>query len=164
MRRTAFHVSAAPSFDHSSVPRMPKARSVTPEPTTTASCSANDAPELVVGDETALLRAEPLDRREHLSTPRLRHVEAELVCLDADRVEAALLAEDDRALGRHELRRVRLDRRRVVELAGHGAGLAPVEGVPGDRLPRLELVPRELADALGDGADAVETQVGVDAI
>ena len=77
---------------------------------------------------------------------------------------AALLAEHDRALGRDELGRVRLDRRRVVELARDRAALAPVERLAGHRLPRLELVAGQLADALGDRADPVEPEVRLDAV
>ena len=92
------------------------ARPLTPLPTTTASWSANERPELVVGDEPALLDAELLHRREHLGAALVGNVEPELVRLDPDRVEAALLAEHDRALRTDELGRVRLDRRRIVEL------------------------------------------------
>ena len=57
----------------------------------------------------------------------LRHVEPELLHLDPDRVEPALLAEDDPALLADELGRVRLDRGRIVELRRDGAGLAHEE-------------------------------------
>src|SRR4051794_8514836 len=67
-----------------------------PLPTTTASCSdIEDVSELVVGDEPVLLRAEGLHLREHLGPPLIGQVESEVLCLDADRVEPALLAEDD---------------------------------------------------------------------
>jgi hypothetical protein len=46
-----------------------------------------------------------------------------------------------------------------VELAGDGAALAPEEGLADERLPRLELVARELADPLRHLAGAVEAQV-----
>src|SRR5262249_10601665 len=141
-----------------------QARPLTPEPTTTASCSGNDLPKLVVGDEAALFGAELLHGVEHLGAALLGNVEPQLVRLDPDRVEPALLAEHDRAAGRDELRRVGLDRRRVVELARDGARLAPVEGVAGDRLPGLELVAGQLADALGDAADQVETETGLDPV
>src|SRR3954469_8758878 len=89
-----------------------------PLPTTTASCSdTGKLAELVVAHEAALARPELLDAREHLGIARFREVEPELLGLDPDRVEAALLAEHDPALRRHELGRVRLDRGRVVELA-----------------------------------------------
>src|SRR3989442_1086971 len=90
---------------------------LTPLPTMTASKSATrELPELVVGDEAALARAELLDAGQQLRPPLLGHVETELLHLDPDRVEAALLAEHDCALGADELGRVRLDRRRVVGL------------------------------------------------
>src|SRR6202008_2083708 len=109
---------------------------LTPLPTTTASKSLNcDLPELVVGDEAALLRAERLHLREHVRTPVLRQVDAALFRLDPDRVEPALLAEHDAPRRSHELRRVRLDRRRIVELGGDGARLAAEERLAGDRLP-----------------------------
>ena len=55
--------------------------------------------ELLVGDESALLGAAGLDRREQLALCVLGEVEPELGGLDADGVDAALLAEDDGALG-----------------------------------------------------------------
>src|SRR5581483_4588116 len=147
------------------------ARPFTPLPTTIASYVPrsdlelmDDGRELVVGDEPALLHPELLDGREHGRLPLLRDGEPELLRLDADRVEAALLAEHDRPGGRDELGRVRLDRRRVVELARDGAALAAVERVAGDRLPRLELVPGQLAHALRDRAHAVEAKVRLDAV
>jgi len=75
-----------------------------------------EAPELVVGDEAALLGAEPLHLRQQARPLVLRHVEGELGDLDPDRVDAALLAEDDPAVLADELRGIRLDRGRVVEL------------------------------------------------
>ena len=83
--------------------------------------------ELFVGHEPVVRRPELLDRREQLRVALLGHVEAELLGLDPDRVEAALLAEHDRARRGDELGRVGLDRRRVVELARDGAALAAVE-------------------------------------
>ena len=68
------------------------------------------------------------------------------------------------ALGRDELRRVRLDRRRVVELARDRAALAAVERLAGHRLPRLELVAGQLPHARRDRADQVEPQVRLDAV
>jgi hypothetical protein len=97
-------------------------------------------PELIVGHEPALTRTELLHAREHIRAPLLGHVEAELLRLDADRVEPALLAEDDAALRRDELRRVRLDRRRVVELRRDRTRLAPEQGLARHRLLRVERI------------------------
>src|SRR4051812_34659873 len=116
------------------------ARPFPPLPTTIASWSANERPELLVGDEPALLGAELLDAGEQLRAPLLGDVEAELLGLDPDRVEAALLAEHDRPIRRDELRRVRLDRRRIVELGRDRTALAAGERVAGDRLPPLQLL------------------------
>src|SRR5439155_23115711 len=98
---------------------------------------SRETPEVGVGDESALLRAERLDLLEQLGAPSLGHVEAELLGLDADRVEPALLAQHDPARGAHELGRVRLDRRRVVELSRDGSRLAREEILARDGLPRL---------------------------
>src|SRR5262249_31451320 len=96
--------------------RAAHASELTPLPTTIASYSATrELPQLVVGDEAALPGPELLDPREQVGPALLRDVEPELLDLDPDRVEAALLAEDDRSLGADQLRGVRLDRRRVVE-------------------------------------------------
>src|SRR3954462_15548023 len=73
-----------------------------PLPTTTASATRELA-ELVVGHEAALARSELLDARQHVRVPLLGHVEPELVGLDPNRVEPALLAEHDPALGADEL-------------------------------------------------------------
>src|ERR1700752_1903053 len=81
-------------------------------------------PELRVGDEPRLPRPGALHGVEQRREPLLGNLEPELGGLDPDRVEAALLAEDDPPLGADELGRVRLDRRRVVELRGDGARLA----------------------------------------
>src|SRR6476469_6265705 len=81
----------------------PHASALTPLPTMTASKSAmRELSELVVCDEAALAHAELLDAREHLRVPILGHVEPELLRFDANRVEPALLAEHDPALGRDE--------------------------------------------------------------
>src|SRR5829696_1351892 len=142
-----------------------QARPLTPLPTTTASKSATgDRSELVVGDEAALTSAGLLHLREHLRAPLLRKVDAELLGLDADRVEPALLPEHDAAIGGDELRRVGLDRRRVVELARDGRALATEQRLARDRLPRLELVARELAHALGHPTHVVEAEVRLDAV
>src|SRR4051794_35025478 len=141
--------TSQPAFARSAAAESP----LMPEPTITASCSANDAPELVVGDEPALLHAELLHRIEDLGAPLLRDVEAELVRLDADRVEPALLAQHDAALGRDELGRVRLDRLRVVELARDRTRLAAVQRLAGDRLPPLQRGARQPAAAPRHGAN-----------
>src|SRR5262249_51461391 len=120
--------------------------------------------ELCAADEPTLPGAKLLDPREHLRPPLLRDVEAELLGLDPDRVESAFLSENDLALGAHELRRVRLDRRRVVELAGDRPALAAAEGFTGYRLPRLERIPGERAHALGNRAQLLEPQIRLDAI
>ena len=70
--------------------------------------------------------------------PLGRHVEAELLERDPDRVDAALLAEHDAAFGADDVRGVRLDRRRVVELGRDGARLPREERLARDRLPRRE--------------------------
>src|SRR4029453_14298340 len=101
------------------------------------SSASHDGLELLVGDEAALLGAQRLHLREQVGPLVLRHVEAESLDGDPDRVDAALLAEHDRALGADQLRRVRLDRRWVVELAGDRAALAAEEVLADDRLPRL---------------------------
>src|SRR4051812_22352760 len=126
-----------------------QASELIPLPTTTASATRELA-ELVVGHEAPLARAELLDAREHVGVPVLGQVEPKLLGLDPNGVEPALLAEHDPALGADQLGRVRLDRRRVVELAGNGAALPPEERLSCDRLPRLELVARQLPHARGD--------------
>src|SRR4051794_35704637 len=141
------------------------ASELTPLPTTTTSKSLNGhIPKLVVGDEAALPHTERLHLREHVGALVLRQVEPELFRLDADRVEPALLAEHDPTVGVNELRRVRLDRRRIVELRGDGTRLASEEGLPRHRLPGLERVSGELLHALRDLADAVEPEVRLDAV
>src|SRR5205814_8203461 len=120
--------------------------------------------ELVVGDETALLGAELLHGREQAAPGFVVELEAELVRLDPDRVEPALLAQHDSALGADEVGRVRLDRRRVVELACDRAALADEEILADDRLPRLELVPGEAAYLVGDLADTAEVEVRAHAV
>src|SRR6187200_1961547 len=78
--------------------------------------SSRDPLELGVRDEAALLDAERLHLGQHVGALLLGDVDAELVGLDPDRVEAALLAQHDAALGADQLARIGLDRRRVVEL------------------------------------------------
>src|SRR5205823_5927709 len=97
-------------------PRVaPPDRRAPASPRRAASCGcscgvADERPELIVGDERALPRPELLHAREQLGTTLLGHVEVQLLGLDANRVDAALLAEDEAALRTDELRRVRLDR------------------------------------------------------
>src|SRR5205807_9767127 len=67
--------------------------------------------------------------------------------LDPDRVDAALLTQDDPALGTDELGRVRLDRRWIVELRGDCAGLAPEQVLADEWRPRRELVAAQLPHA-----------------
>src|SRR5262249_33400882 len=89
-----------------------------PLPTMTASCSAtSELSELVVGDDVALLRPQLLHLREQSALRVVVELEPQLCRLDPDRVDAALLAEDDPALRGHDVGGIRLDRRRVVELA-----------------------------------------------
>src|SRR5687767_7538104 len=114
--------------------------------------------ELGVRDEALLLRAQTLHGGEHLGVALLGELEPELLGFEPDRVEAALLAQHDPALRADELRRVRLDRRRVVELAGDRAALAREEIVPGDRRPRRELVARAVADERRELADLREVE------
>src|SRR3954451_4110061 len=136
-----------------------------PLPTMTASYSATrELPELVVGDEAALARPELLDAGEQFRPPLLGHVETELLHLDPDRVEAALLAEHDRALGADELGGVRLDGRGVVELRRDCARLAAEQCLAGERLPRRECVSRQLLHSGGGLADPVEAKAGLDAV
>src|SRR5689334_14005471 len=140
-----------------------QASELIPLPTTTASATCELA-ELVVGHEPALACPKLLHAGEHLGVPLLRQVEPELLGLDPDRVEPALLAEHDPALGGDELGRVGLDRRRVVELARDRTALAPEERLAGEWLPRLERVTGELAHALGNLARSFELQVRLDAV
>src|SRR5688572_33336679 len=93
-----------------------------PAPVTCQSMGSQLA-ELVVGDEPLLLRPQPLDLAEQLGVAGLRNVEPELLRLQANRVDPALLPEHDTASRADELRGVGLDRGRVVELARDGAAL-----------------------------------------
>ena len=110
------------------------------------------------------LRAQLLDAHEEVALFVVGEVKTELFRLDPDRVDPALLSEDDAPLGRDELGGVRLDRGRVVELAGHGSGFAAEEVVADERLERLELVSRDFAELLRESAGAVEPQVRLDAV
>src|SRR5918992_5957619 len=60
-----------------------------------APLAVDEAAELRIGHETALPRPQLLDGVEELRIPLLGKVEPEIAELDADRVEPALLAEDD---------------------------------------------------------------------
>src|SRR5262245_59112035 len=136
-----------------------------PLPTMTASCSGTrELAELVVGDDVPLLRAELLHPREQLSLRIVVEVEPELLCLDADRVDPALLAEHDSALRPDDVGRVRLDCLRFVELARDRTGLAAEQVVTDERLVRLELVPGERLQPLGERAHPVEPEVRLDAV
>src|SRR3954463_15635122 len=96
-----------------------QASELIPLPTTIASATRELA-ELVVGHEAALARSELLDAREHVGLPLLGPVAPELLGLDPDRVEPALLAEHDPALGADQLGGVRLPRRRGGGMGGGG--------------------------------------------
>src|SRR3954471_1472224 len=87
--------------------------------------------ELVVGHETALPLAELLHTGEQRLAGLGVEVEAQLIRLDANRVDPALLAEDDPPVGADQRARVGLDRLRLVELARDGARL-PREQVQAD--------------------------------
>src|SRR5205823_12770783 len=94
----------------------------------------------------------------------LGHVEAQLIALEPDRVEARLLAEDDPALGADERGRERLDRLRDVELAGDGAALAHEQVLADDGLPGLDGRPGRLANEGRDGTQPVEPELRLDAV
>src|SRR6185437_7495879 len=119
----------------------------TPLPTMIASCSATcELAKLVVRDEPALRRPKLVHSHKQVALFVVGEVEPELFRFDPDRVDPALLAEDDAPLGGDELGGVRLDRRRVMELAGHRARFAAEEVVADERLERLELVSRDFAE------------------
>src|SRR5437867_5743779 len=120
--------------------------------------------ELLVGDQASLLLAQGLHGREQRRVTILGQIDAQLLALDADRVEPRLLAEDDRAFCPDEVGRVRLDRRRVVELGRDGTGLAAEERLAGERLPRLQLVAGELAHTCAHLAYALELQIRANAV
>src|SRR5512146_1209878 len=133
--------SSTQTFQPARASRAAHASELMPLPTTTASWSATgEAPELFVRDEAALLCSERLDAGEQIPLLLLVEIEAQLGGLDPDRVDAALLAEHDPALGGDDLRGVGLDRRRIVELARDRARLAGEEVVADQRLVRLEPV------------------------
>ena len=115
----------------------------------TASCSVTrELAELVVGDEPALPRAELLHAREQfaLRAPRRASSPSSSALI---RIESMplFLPSTIAALGADELGGVRLDRRRIVELARDRAALAAEEVLADERLARLELVAGELAAA-----------------
>src|SRR6266487_5329437 len=120
--------------------------------------------ELLVGQDAALRGSFGLHAPQQLALPVLVEVEPKLLGLDPDRVETALLAEDDAALGAHQLGRVRLDRGRVVKLARHGAALSDEQVLPDDRLPRVELVAAQLPHTRRDLAQPLEAEVRPDAV
>src|SRR5215468_7468757 len=139
------------------------ASELTPLPTTIASYSATrKLPQLLVGDEAALSRSELLDLCEQIGPALLGDVETELLDLDPDRVEPALLAEHDRALGTDQLRGVRLDRRRVVELRGDRARLTAEQRLTRQRLPRSKPVAGQFPHPRGDLANSLEAKAGLD--
>src|SRR3954447_15408613 len=136
-----------------------------PLPTMTASCSATrELPELVVRDDVPLLRAQLLHLCEQVALRVVVELEAELLRLDANRVDPALLPEDDAALRGDDVGGIRLDRLRVVELARDGTRLATEEIVADERLVRLELVARQRLQSLGESPDALEPQVRIDPV
>src|SRR4051812_17037370 len=160
------------SFRSSTLTRRParaskaaQASELIPLPTMTTSTSAIGEPaELVVRHESALARAELLHLCEEVRARVVGEVEAELVGLDPDRVEPALLAEHDAALGGDEGGRIRPDRRWIVELRCNRARFAAEERLARDRLPRLERVTREQLHARRYLADAIEAEVRIDAV
>src|SRR5215210_4198189 len=164
--------SSTRTFQPARASSAAQASELIPLPTTIASrteltpelSATCQLPELVVRDEIALARAELLHLRQHAGAPFLGHVEPELVGLDPDRVEPALLAEHDPALGANELGGVRLDRGRIVELTRDGAAFAAEERFAGDRLPGLERIARELTHPLRNLAHALEAEVRLDAV
>src|SRR5688500_14057093 len=146
------------------VARIPEAQPLTrlrslrrPDDSTAAILYPRREPaELGVADQPALLRPRPLHRVEQCRTALLGHVETELLDLDPDRVESALLPQHDAAFGADELGCVRLDRGRVVELRGDRAGLAREKVQPGHGLPRRERGTGQLLDERPDRSDLRE--------
>src|SRR5579859_4549601 len=122
------------------------------------SAGTGQLPELLVADQAVLACAERLDLREQLGPVLLGAIDPQLGELDPDRVEPALLAQDDPARRADKLGGERLDRRRVVELAGHGAALAREQRLARERLPRLKLVARGSLHELGHRPQALEMQ------
>src|SRR5439155_1905584 len=120
--------------------------------------------ELLVGDEAALGRSQFLHAYEELALLVVVEIEPELVRLDSNRIDPALLAEHDAPLGGDKVRRVRLDRGRIVELTRDRTRLARKEILSDERLVRLERVAGELAQPLGELAHPVEPELRVHAV
>src|SRR4051812_46232087 len=131
---------------------------------TTSTSAIGEPAELVVRHESALARAELLHLGEEVRPRVVGEAEAELLGLDPDRVESALLAEHDAALGGDKDRRIWLDRRWIVELRCNRARFAAEERLARDRLPRLERVARERLHARRHFANAIEAEVRLDAV
>src|SRR5881409_3060380 len=112
-------MAPAPTMHTRSTLRSEYLSAVTCQSTWLGLDAGGHPPELWVRDEAPLLRARALYGLEQRRIALLRDIEAELGHFDPDRVEPALLAEHDPALGADELGRVRLDRGRVVELRRH---------------------------------------------
>src|SRR5262249_1993286 len=123
-----------------------------------------EAAKLGVADEATLRRGECLNLGEELALGLRRRGRAELFRLEADVVDARLLAEHDPPVGADERGGERLDRGRVVELARHRAGLAGEQVLADERLPGLELVAGARADELRNVSGALEPQPRVDAV
>src|SRR5207247_8135702 len=119
---------------------------------------------LVGGAGVPFLRSGLLDARGQLALRVLVEVEPELLRLDPDRVDPALLAEHDSALGGNDVGRIRLDRLRLVELARDRTRFAPEEVVSDEWLVRLELVARQLLKPLRERAHAIEAEVRLDTV
>ena len=127
--------------------RAAQASELTPLPTTIASCqpraSSRNSSSVT---RPRLLGAQLLDRaragRAYRSSGRSSPSSSALIRIES--IPLFLPSTMPRS-ARDELGRVRLDRRRVVELARDGAALAAEEVLADDRLPRLERVARELA-------------------
>src|SRR5206468_1347922 len=101
--------SASRSSMHTSQPARDSsaahASELIPLPTMIASCSATrELAELVVADDVPLLRAQLLHFREQGALRIVVQLEPELLRLDANRVDAALLAEHDAPLRGDDVR------------------------------------------------------------
>src|SRR5215210_5992392 len=130
------------------------------EPSSRISLDAGDeSAEFLVGNELTPLGRDPLHFLEQAAVRLLRNLQVKLLALDANAVEAALLAKDDPAIGSDELGRERLDRRWIVELARDRPTLPREQVFADERLPGLELVARELAHAARDVAEPLEPKV-----
>src|SRR5574337_1074179 len=151
-------MTPAPTMQTRSTARREYRPHLTCQSTRTRRRPTGKAAKLGVGDETALLDPGALDRLQELRIGRLGDVEAELSGLDPDRVEAALLAEDDPPLGADDLGRVRLDRRRVVELRGDRSRLPREEVVARHGLPGSKRRTREALHEPGQLARPLEPE------